>query len=178
MSTRPNSVKRLASDRSGLASIEFCIVTVVLMLGLLNGLEVARWSMQRMEVANAVRSATQAVWKACDTKKLPAKTNCPGLNAAISSGLQSTSLGTRVQLTTNYPTEAYYCINGSGVLTQVGPITAAKPAHCGAAGDTTRLPADYVMISASYTYRPMFPKLTVGELLPGTFTSTGSMRLQ
>jgi Flp pilus assembly protein TadG len=169
--------RRLASDKRGLASIEFCMVSGALIYGLLNGLEVARWSMQRMQVANAVHSATQAVWKACDTKQLPAKTKCAGLLPAINAGLGSTSLA-GVQLTANYPTEAYYCINGSGVLTQVGTIASTKPADCSAVGDSTRSPGDYVMVSASYTYKPMMNKLTVGRFLPSSFTYTGSMRLQ
>ncbi len=87
-------MKRLFSDRSGLAGIEFALASTALTVGLLNGLEVARWSFERMEVANAVHSATLAAWNACDTKHLPAKTNCTGLTTAISNGLATTSLGT------------------------------------------------------------------------------------
>lgn len=171
-------LKRLLADKSGVAGIEFTLVTTVLVYALLNGVEVARWSLQKMEMRNAVHSATQAVWRACDVKSLPAKTNCTGLNTAISTGLQSTSLGTNVIQTTGYPTEAYYCVDGSGVLTQVGPITSTKPSDCAGVGDATHKPGDYVMLSASYTYTPMVPNLTIGRFLPTTLTATGSIRLQ
>ena len=173
-----STLKRLLADKCGVAGIEFALVTTVLMYSLLNGVEIARWSFQKMELRNAVHSASQAAWSACDTKHLPATTNCTGLNTAITNGLRSTSLGSHVTATSGFPTEAYYCVNSSGVLTQVGPVTAAKPSDCSAVGDATRSPGDYVMLSASYTYTPMFTGITIGNMLPATLTSKGSMRLQ
>ena len=166
----------VASDTSGVAGIEFCVVSGVLMIGLLNGIEFARWYYQKMEMTNAVHSASYAVWKACDSKMLPAKTNCPGLTNAITNAVQSTSLGTSVTLTSGYPTEAYYCVNSTGVLTQVSTIS-SKPADCTAVGDTTHAPGDYVVVAASYTYSPLFSTITIGGHLPTAMTSTAYMRL-
>jgi Flp pilus assembly protein TadG len=172
-------MKRLLSDRSGLAGIEFAVASTVLTLGLLNGLEVARWSFQRMELANAVHSATLSVWNACDTKHLPAKTKCTGLTAAITNGLKTTTLGTDVTIASGYPTEGYYCVDSSGVLTNVANYTATKPTDCSAVGDSSHSPGDYLVINASYTYAPMFGSgLTVGSLLTTNLTSTGYIRLQ
>ena len=172
-------LKRLFTDRSGLAGIEFALASTALTVGLLNGLEVARWSFQRMEVANAVHSATLAVWNACDPNHLPAKTKCTGLTAAINAGLNTTSLGTSVTLDSSYPTEAYYCVNGSGVLTQVETYTNPKPANCTAVGDTSRSPGDYVVIKGNFTYQPLFGQgLTVGSLMATDLSSTGYIRLQ
>lgn len=173
-------LKALRRDVSGLATIEFALAGTALTVGLLNGLEVARWSLQKMEMANAVHSATLAVWNACDTKHLPAKSNCTGLTSAITTGLQTTSLGTSVTLATNYPTEGYYCINSSGVLTNVANYNASTvPANCSAQGDSSHAPGDYVVIQATYTYTPLVGSgLTVGSRLPGTFTSTGYIRLK
>ncbi len=56
-----STMKRLSAETSGMATIEFAIASTALTVGLLNGLEVARWSLQRMEMANAVHSATLAV---------------------------------------------------------------------------------------------------------------------
>jgi len=144
------------------------------LFGLLNGLEVARWSLQQMQVKNAVHSASLAAWKACDTKKLPAKTKCSGLNDAITAGLNSTSLGTNVTLTST--AEGYYCVNGSGALVKVSEI-ASKPDDCSDAGDSTTTPGDYLIIVASYTYVPMFGNITIGGMLPSALNSTGYMRL-
>lgn len=171
---------RLFADNSGLATIEFALASTALTVGLLNGLEVARWSLQKMEVANAVHSATLSVWNACDTKHLPAKTKCTGLTTAITNGLQTTSLGTSVTLATGYPTEGYYCVNSTtGVLTKVADYSATKPADCSAQGDATHSPGDYVVIQATYAYTPLIGgHLTVGSTLQSTLTSTGYIRLQ
>jgi hypothetical protein len=118
------------------------------------------------------------VWNACDTKHLPAKTNCTGLTSAITNGLASTSLGSSVTIAPGSPTEAYYCINSSGALQQVATYTDVKPTDCTAVGDTTRAPADYVRITATYNYTPLFGQATVGTLLPSTFTSAGFIRVQ
>jgi len=172
--------KRLLADRSGLATIEFALASTALTIGLLNGLEVARWSLQKMQMANAVHSATLAVWNACDTKHLPAKTNCSGLQDAIDTGLQTTSLGTSVSLTTGYPQEGYYCINTSGVLVKAANYNASTvPSDCSTYGDSTHAPGDYVQIQATYAYTPLIGSgLTVGSALPSTFTQTGWIRLK
>jgi Flp pilus assembly protein TadG len=173
--------KRLLSDKSGLATIEFALASTALTIGLLNGLEVARWSLQRMQMANAVHSATLAVWNACDTKHLPAISNCSGLNSAISTGLQTTSLGTAVTLATNYPQEGYYCINTSGVLIKAANYNATTiPSDCSTYSDSSHAPGDYVLVQATYNYTPLISSslLSVGSSLPSTFTSTGWIRLK
>ena len=168
-------LKRLFGDSSGLAGLEFALASTALTVGLLNGLEVARWSFQRMEVANAVHSATLAVWNACDTKHLPAKTNCTGFASAVTTGIAQTSLGSMTPTTT----EGYYCVNGSGVLTKVADYTATKPTDCSSVGDSSHSPGDYVVITASYPYTPLFGSgLTVGSMLTSSLTSTGYIRLQ
>ena len=57
--------KRLLGENSGLATIEFALAGTALTVGLLNGLEVARWSLQKMEMANAVQ-----LGDACDLECL------------------------------------------------------------------------------------------------------------
>lgn len=169
--------KRLFADNSGLAGIEFALASTALTVGLLNGLEVARWSFQKMELANAVHTATLAAWNACDTQHLPAKTKCTSaLATAVSNGLSQTSLGTLTGTTS----EGYYCVNTSGVLQKIANYDATtKPADCTLAGDSSRAPGDYVVVTANYTYTPLFGQsLTVGSLLTSNLTSTGYIRLQ
>lgn len=170
---------RLFADTSGLAGMEFALATTVLVVGLLNGLEVAQWSMQKMELNNAVHSATMAVWSACDIHHVPAMTNCStAMNTAITNGLQSTSLGTHVTLDT--ATEGYYCAGG-GVLTKVAAYDATTvPSDCSSvSNDKSHAPGDYVVVKANYTYTPLFgSSLTVGNTLPTALTSTGYIRLK
>jgi Flp pilus assembly protein TadG len=172
--------RNLLKDASGLATIEFAFASTALMYGLLNGLEAARYSFQKMEVANAVHAAAHAAWNACDTKHLPAKTNCTGLTAAITGGIQSTSLGSGVTLTSSsYPSEGYYCITSAGALKKEADYTATKPTNCSAESDSSHAPGDYLVISGKATYAPIFGrKLTIGYLLPTTLTAQSSIRLQ
>lgn len=172
--------RKLLKDKSGLATIEFAVCSTALVLGLLNGVEFARWYYQKMEVANAVHAAAHAAWNACDTKHLPAKTNCTGLTAAITSGLQSTSLGSGVTLaSTSYPSEGYYCLTSAGALKQEAAYNGTKPSNCSAEGDSAHTPGDYLVISGKATFAPMFgSKITVGSIMPTTLTATSTIRLQ
>ena len=100
-----------------------------------------------------------------------------GLNAAISSAIQSTSLGTGVTLVAGYPQEGYYCANTSGMLQAVGSLS-SKPANCSAAGNANVSPGDYVQVAVTYSYTSLFPNLTVMAALNiSAITTTGWMRL-
>ena len=167
----------LLQDTSGLATIEFAFSSVVLMLGLLNGLEVARWSFQRMEVRNAVHAAAHAAWNACDTKHLPAKTNCSGLGTAVTNAVKTTSLGAPPTAATT--SEGYYCLTTAGVLKKEVDYTGTKPTDCSAEGDSAHAPGDYLIVQAQWAYTPMFGRsLTVGSLFPATLAATSTIRLQ
>ncbi|MBV9527189.1 TadE/TadG family type IV pilus assembly protein [Sphingomonas sp.] len=177
----------LLVESSGLATIEFAIASSVLMLGLLNGLETARYSFQKMEVANAVHAAAHAAWNACDTKHLPALSKCTTVNTAINNGIQSTSLGSAVTLSTttvsgktvSYPFEGYYCLTTAGALKKEADYTGTKPTDCSAEGDSAHTPGDYLVIKAQATYAPLFSsKLTIGSLFGTTLSATSTIRLQ
>lgn len=170
--------RKLLEDTSGLATIEFAVCSTALVLGLMNGVEFARWYYQKMEVANAVHAAAHAAWNACDTKHLPAKTNCTGLDAAIISGLQSTSLGAAVTPSTA-TSEGYYCLTTAGALKKEVDYTGTKPSNCSAESDSSHSPGDYLVVSGQATFTPMFSNsLTFGRVMPTTLTATSMIRLQ
>ena len=168
---------RLARDQRGVAAIEFAMVAGTLAFAMLNCTDAARFYVQRMQMENAARMGAQAAWNSCDVGKLPATTNCTALTTAVTTAIQSTSLGTAVTLQSGSPSEGYYCVNGSGVLTLVSAVS-AKPADCSSVGSPTSQPGDYVKISARFTYRPLFGGISVGSTLPTSITSTAMMRLQ
>jgi len=146
-------------DVRGVAAMEFAIAAMILVFAVLNAIDVGLYEYRRMEVENAAQVGAQAAWKACyDTSTmLPATQNCPGLTSAITSAVQSTSLGSAINLTSGYPTEGYFCVNSSGVLQSVGDVSSAKPANCSAAGNNSTTPADYLQVGVSYSYTPLFP---------------------
>jgi len=157
-----SALQPFRQDRRGVAAVEFSIASTLVIVGILNAVDLGLYEYRRMQVENAAQAGVQAAWKTCyDTSAmLPATTKCAGLNAAITAAIQSTSLGTAVSLSSGYPAEGYYCVNSSGTLQSVGSLS-NKPANCSDAGDATALPGDYLQVSVTAAYTPLFSNLTV-----------------
>lgn len=167
----------LATDSRGTSAVEFALVAGFLIVALFNAVDLGRYYYLRMEAENAAQTAAQAAWQACDTAHLPATTNCSGLNAAMTAGVQSTSLGASVALAAGYPVEGYYCVNASGALVYVSPVS-SKPADCSSVGSASDKPGDYIQVRASYSYASLFPGVSIGDTLPTPIVATALMRLQ
>ena len=141
--------------------------------------DVSIYLYQRMELENAAQMGVQAAWKTCDpnNKQLPATTNCPGLTTAITNAVQSTSLGTKASLQSGSPAEGYYCMNSSDALQYISAVS-SKPADCTAAGMPSLQPADYIQITTTFAYAPLFPGITVAGTFATPITKTAMMRLE
>jgi Flp pilus assembly protein TadG len=171
--TKPVSLR---NDVRGLASIEFAFIAGFLCYALLNVTDVSLFLFDQLELNNATQMGAQAAWATCDLNHLPAANKCPSMNGAITTAVQSTSLGTNVTVASGYPTEGYYCVNGSGALQYVSDVN-SPPNDCSGAGNAGTVPADYVKIQTTYTYAPIFPGLSVGSTLPTAITATSWVRL-
>jgi Flp pilus assembly protein TadG len=170
-------LSRFARDRRGVAAVEFAPIALFLAIGILNTIEIARYLNLRMEIENATQMGSQAAWKTCDTAHLPASNNCPGLGAAVSAAVQTTSLGNQVTLASGSPSEGYYCVNSSGVLVRVSDVN-SKPSDCSAQGEAGEQPSDYIQVSTTYSYSALFPGVTVSSAFPATITASSLMRMQ
>ncbi len=169
-------VGALRSDRRGVAAIEFAIFASLISIGMLNVTDIAVYVYQRMQVEYATQAGAQAAWQTCSINQLPATTNCSGLNTAVTNAVQSTSLGTHVTLQSGSPSEGYYCVNSSGSLQRMSDVS-SKPTDCSAAGVAGGQPADYISISTTFTYTPLFSGITAASVLPTPITRTALMRL-
>jgi len=149
-------------DTRGTAAVEFAVAGMFLCAGVLNAVDLGLYEYKRMEVENAAQVGAQAAWKTCyDTSAmLPATQNCASLNSAITTAIQSSTLGNAVSLTSGYPTEGYYCVNTSGVLQLVGSLS-NRPTDCTAAGNSNANPGDYLQVGVTYAYTPLFSGVTV-----------------
>jgi Flp pilus assembly protein TadG len=163
------------ADQRGVAAIELGFFAVLLSAALANVTDVSIYIYQRMQVENATEVAAQAALKTCSTK-LPATTNCPGLLAAMQSALQSTSLGAAVALQSGSPTEGYYCVNASNALQYISDVS-SRPADCTAAGIPALQPGDYIQVGTTFSYRSLFPGLSVASAFPTPINRTAMMRL-
>jgi Flp pilus assembly protein TadG len=172
-----SALRRTAGDERGVAAIEFAMIAGTIAVAMLNALDIAKYYYQRMELESATQMGAQSAWSTCDVAKLPASTNCPNLVSAVTTAIQSSSLGTAVTLKSGSPAEGYYCLNSSNALVYVSTV-AVKPANCSSVGVATGMPADYIKIETSFSYTPMFGGASVASLLPATITATSLMRLQ
>jgi Flp pilus assembly protein TadG len=170
---------RLFHDAHGTAAIEFAAAATLLVGLLANALDFNDYEYRSMQVADAAQVGAQTAWQMCNSASLlPATQNCSGLNAAITTAIQSTALGSRVSLSAGYPVEGYYCVNSSGALQSVGSLS-SKPANCSAAGNANTSPGDYVQISVTASYAPLFPGLSVvGSWGVTSLSAISWMRLQ
>ena len=175
----PHKLTALAQDCSGVAAIEFAAFALLLSLAALNVADVSIYAFQLMEVENATQMAAQAAWTACSfsLSQLPPTTNCSGLSTAIQNAVQSTSLGTNVALQSGSPAEGYYCINSSNALQYVGSVSDTEPSDYSVVGNSNIQPADYIEISTTFSYTPLFKGITIGGSLTTPITKTAWMRL-
>jgi Flp pilus assembly protein TadG len=175
-------------DTSGAAAAEFVLWLSLLIVPILSVVDLGVFAMQRMQVDIASQAAVQAAWRLCDTplKLAPASGNCPGLAAAITTGAQSTSLGTAVTLATGSPVNGYYCAASDGTRKPAGATTTwtvgaaapAKPADCKVVtvGSKTA-PGEWIKVTVDFPYAPVFSSVSVASLLPATISRTAWIRL-
>jgi Flp pilus assembly protein TadG len=166
----------IVHDKRGIAAVEFAIFASILSIAVLNVVDVSIYIYQRMQVENATQMGAQTAWKTCDTNHLPATTNCTGLTTAVQRAVQSTSLGTLVTLQSGSPSEGYYCVNSSNSLQYVSSVS-SKPSDCSAAGMSSLQPGDYIQVSTTFTYAPLFGSLSVASQFTTPITRTALMRL-
>jgi Flp pilus assembly protein TadG len=165
------------ADQRGVAAVEFGIFSILLFASLANVTDVSIYIFQRMQVENATEVAAQAALKTCGSaSSLPATVNCNNLLAAVTTAMQSTSLGTAVTLQNGSPSEGYYCVNAAGALQFVNDVS-SKPADCSAAGTPALQPGDYITIATTFTYTPIFAKLSVASAFPTPITRSAILRL-
>lgn len=160
------------------AAVEFALPAMLLVVGLLNAVDVGYYAFIRMEVENAAQVGAQAAWKTCydPSSMLPATQNCTGLNTAITTAIQSTSLGSSVLLASGYPTEGYYCVDSSNTLQSVGSLS-SKPANCSGVGNASTSPGDYIQVGVTYAYAPLFVVSVMSASGITSITKTSWMRL-
>ena len=169
----------LKTDERGASALEFAIFAGILAFGLLNTADVSIYIYKRMQVENATEMAAQAAWKACNPSigYLPATLSCPSLTTAMTQAAQSTALGNQVTIATGSPTEGFYCLNDAGTLQHIANASLNPPADCSSTGLVGQQPGDYIRVTTSFSYAPLFPGVTVAGVFPTPIMKTSMMRL-
>ena len=169
------ALRHFRKDCSGVAAIEFAAIGAVLSFAMLNVCDISIYLYKRMQVENAALVGTMSALKACDPSHLPATVNCPGLTAAVTAAVQSTSLGSAVTLSGGVVAEGYYCVNSSDALQYMADVS-HKPTDCSAAGMPALQPADYVLVTVTYGYSSLFG-LSASSLFATPITKTAMVRM-
>lgn len=172
-------MRRFIFDTRAAAAAEMALVLPALAFIFLNVADLGMYIFTKMQVDLAANEAVGAARVLCDTSaKLPAKQNCGStLDSTMLAAAQTTSLGTN--LTLGASTEAFYCSTSSSALTQVAAYNGTPPTTCsGTIAGSTAKPGDYISVTASYTFSPLFPGASVAATLPGTISRTAWLRLQ
>jgi Flp pilus assembly protein TadG len=187
MTSRLNHLRSFLQDVRGTAAAEYVLCLPLLVGPVIAMVDLGVFTVQRMEVDAASQAGVAAAWHVCTDQTKPAnQTNCTGgdLSAAITAAIQSTNIGTGVTLSST-PVVGYYCATDTGALTAVtatwtisAATPPAKPANCsGAVAGSTTAPAQYIQVSVSATYTPVFGALQAAGVLPATITRTSWRRL-
>jgi len=189
------SVLAYARDGRGAAAVEFAVVLPLLTLPLLNVVDLGVYAYQRMQLENAALTGADQVRVLCNTapSKPPATgTDCGVTTTQVTNFIHNTSLGSSVSLAATSPVvEAYYCILTNGALQQVGtPGSPGSPPSL--AGSTcsaysapqgqqwsnpTAAPGDYILVSVTYPFTPVFSSVSIVGLLASSITATGWSRV-
>jgi hypothetical protein len=156
--------------------IEFALAAPILVTLLLNLFDFSELIWATMQTDYSAQIGAQAALKNCAGGTLPAKTNCASLDSAVTTAIQSTSLGSSVSLATGYPGESYYCVSGTSLQSLGGYSSPPSPFDCSAAGNAGVAPGDYIAVNVNYSYTPTFSGLSLAS--SQTLTGSAMQRLQ
>ena len=152
----------------------------------LSVIEIGTYSYHRMMVEMAANNGAQAVRSSCSDYATPMTQNCAGLSATLTTAVQTTPLGANVSVVSGFPTEGYYCVNGSdGLVLEPGstlgtvgtPPIKASPFDCTAVGGNTSSPGAYMRVSVTYTYTALFSGISITGVLASPIVRTAWVRV-
>jgi Flp pilus assembly protein TadG len=173
--------QRLIRDKRGAAAVEMALCLPIFGYMGLNLMDYGIYTFAQTQTEIAAEMAVGAARNLCNSSALLPATGASAkcganLTSQMTAAAQGTSLGTSVKISS--PAEGYYCANTGGTLVSVAAINAAPPATCAqVVAGSTSAPGDYINVTASYTYVPFAPGMTIASLLPGTIQQTSWMRL-
>jgi hypothetical protein len=132
---------------------------IVLVPAMLNAFDLGTYIFQQMQVRHAAQMAVQAAFTTCSQQGYTSvSTQCSGFSSAVSNASQGTSLGASVSASSS---EGDYCVSNAGALTKTG---------CSTTGH-------YVLVTATYTYAPLFSNVSMASLLSSTISQTSWIRM-
>ena len=148
--------------RSGVAAVEFALVAPVLLIlaGALTDFGLADQAEGRLAAAVA---------SGADYAFVQAQANGGSVSTGAVAGAVTAALGLAGATATASPPGAY-------CLSRAGASTSLVPGSPGIACADGTFPGTYMIVSASYAYRPLMPLYSM--LAPVSLSASGAVRLQ
>lgn len=182
-------IRAYLREQRGAAAVEFAVMLGLFTLTLPSVVDLGIYAYDAMQVKNSAQMGVQAIWAACNQLPATDSTACSTAQTALNAAVVRTTLGSNVSVSN--VTEGYYCTDSTGALANAvsGNITGnfttslsasvpSPPTNCSAlTNPKTSTPGDYIWVTVSYTYTPVFPQASVASLLGTTIQSTAWMRL-
>jgi hypothetical protein len=165
-------LRRVRRETRGAAAAELAIWLLGIGFPLLNAVDVGFYVYKGTQVETAAQAAVDEAWHLCSTSSLlPATTKCTSLSSNMTTAAQGqTGLGTAVTL--NTASEGYYC-SSTNALVLRGAVSGSQPT----CSDGVTKAGDYLFVTASYTYTPMFGHASVVSFLANPITRQAWVRL-
>ena len=185
-------------DERGASAAELALWVAFMIWPFMNVVDLGYYLFQVMQVRAAAQAAADTAQTMCgQTGNVPAATSCTSLTTQMTTSAHSTLLGSNVSFTTgttagtsdSAPYEGFYCTNLTNTLVLATNTsdpwllsgsagTAPSDCHTAVTGDTD-VPADYVIVTATYNYTPLFNNISLISLLRAnsTITQTAWMRI-
>ena len=172
---------RFIRDLSGAVAAETALVSGLLTVLIAQVLDFGWFAFCSVQVKMAAQAAAAEAAVVCfEDEDLPATLNCEDSLATLKSKMEAAanevSIGGTMTISGD-PEEAYYCADQTNVgeLLKVGEVTDdPKPTDCAGSVDA---PGDYVRVTVSYTFTPLFPGLSAISYSDGPMTAEGWMRV-
>lgn len=169
-------------DCRGAIAAETALVSGFLVVLIAQVLDFGWFAYCSVQVRMAAQAAAAESAVVCTQDfMLPATVNCgSGLKSKMQTAANEVSIGGAITIADADLKEAYYCPDpdSNNALVKVGEVTDdPKPADCTAVGSPKDTPGDFVHVTVTYTFTPLFPGLSAISYSGNTMKSEGWMRV-
>lgn len=173
---RLRSWRRFAADQRGVAAVEMALFGTLVVGALLNVVEIGRYAYMSTQVTSAGQAGAYATLASCPATETPVTTNCNGVEEAVTTAIEGTSLGDAISLDGSL-TEAWYCVDDEGELVEVGQKSEARATNCQEVNSPSDVPGLYVRVRVTCDFEPIFPGLTLAAAFNDKIVRTAWMRV-
>ena len=167
-------------NRQAAVAAELALILPGIAFILLNVVDVSSYIWTKMRVDLAAHEAVGFVRATCGDEdgELPATYPANNCSATLDTNMADAAETAISGVTLGTLTEGYYCADADGELHLAGTLENPDDDCSDQVAGSTSKPGNYISVTASYSFSPVFPGASVGSALPATITRTAWIRLE